>query len=386
METRFLDTFRGLAAMYVMIYHARWLLWEGFSEGYALHPESYSFIEKAQVYFFSLFKYGHEAVLMFFVLSGFVIHLRYSKLLAAGKTAFDGLDFFKRRALRIFPPFLVALVITYAIDMVIMSKGYIDHFSDTRVSVITNIINPDHSLGTLLGNLVFIMSIYVPVWGTNTALWSLSYEWYFYLFYPLLFLFSRRSPWISTIAVLLLFMMSQTFGLGILLLDKVFFYLLAWWLGAILADIYTKRISVRFKHVMPFVLLLPVLPIIEDLDQWFIKTYLDVFWSFYFFGLFAVFFWLEEKKIRVKILERLGFLGDFSYSLYVTHFPILVLMSGMLIASHGKLPKTFAFVYIGIFITLIVALLINFVAERPFIKRKAIKQSINKEVDHQIQK
>ena len=78
----FLDGFRGLAAFYVMVGHARWLLWEGYSQGFQKHPESYTAINKALMYFFSLFKYGHEAVLFFFVLSGFVIHLRYAKRIA----------------------------------------------------------------------------------------------------------------------------------------------------------------------------------------------------------------------------------------------------------------------------------------------------------------
>ena len=34
------------------------------------------------MYCFSLFRYGHEAVLFFFVLSGFVIHLRYARRMA----------------------------------------------------------------------------------------------------------------------------------------------------------------------------------------------------------------------------------------------------------------------------------------------------------------
>ena len=35
----FLDGLRGLAAFYVLVGHARWLLWEGDTQ-YAAHPES----------------------------------------------------------------------------------------------------------------------------------------------------------------------------------------------------------------------------------------------------------------------------------------------------------------------------------------------------------
>jgi hypothetical protein len=42
----FLDGARGLAALYVLIGHARWLLWEGFADGYLKHPEQYPFFSK----------------------------------------------------------------------------------------------------------------------------------------------------------------------------------------------------------------------------------------------------------------------------------------------------------------------------------------------------
>ena len=78
-STLFLHGIRGLAALYVVVGHARWLLWEGYSGGYIKHPEKYTFFEKIQVYFFTSFKFGHEVVLLFFVLSGFVIHLSSNK-------------------------------------------------------------------------------------------------------------------------------------------------------------------------------------------------------------------------------------------------------------------------------------------------------------------
>ena len=117
-ELRFLDGLRGLAALEVMVGHARWLLWEGYSTGYLKHPDTYSIFGKVLVYFFSAFRYGHQAVMFFFVLSGFVIHLRYAQ-----KIQTDGLDakfdfwrFIKRRAKRLYPPLILAMVITLLCD------------------------------------------------------------------------------------------------------------------------------------------------------------------------------------------------------------------------------------------------------------------------------
>src|SRR5260221_14339115 len=108
----FLDGLRGFAALYVMIGHARWLLWEGFHEGFSLHPELYNGLEKLVAYSTLLVRYGHQMVMLFFVLSGFVIHLRYSKALHNGSSEpFDLIPFLIRRLKRIYPPLVFALLL-----------------------------------------------------------------------------------------------------------------------------------------------------------------------------------------------------------------------------------------------------------------------------------
>jgi peptidoglycan/LPS O-acetylase OafA/YrhL len=71
----FLDGLGGLAATYVMLGHSRWLLWEGYRDGYQKHLVSHTTLATIQICFVSLFKYRLEVVLFFFALSGFVIHL-----------------------------------------------------------------------------------------------------------------------------------------------------------------------------------------------------------------------------------------------------------------------------------------------------------------------
>lgn len=149
----FLDTLRGFAAIYVMVGHARWLLWEGYSEGYQLHPETYSAYNKLLMYFFSLFKYGHEAVLLFFVLSGFVIHLRYAKNFQRfGEFRFEFFSYLSRRFWRIVPPLLLAIFITFLLDSIGGYQGYKIYFNQTNYTVMNENIFSHHDWGTLLGN------------------------------------------------------------------------------------------------------------------------------------------------------------------------------------------------------------------------------------------
>ena len=187
----FLDGLRGLAALYVLVGHARWLLWEGFSTGYATHPDHYSLAGKLLVFGLALFRWGHEAVLFFFVLSGFVIHLRYATGLKrdpAYRFGFAG--YLARRARRLYPPMLMALAITWTLDTLGARLQLPTFLHTSAYPVINANIGSDHSLRVLLRNLVFIMN---PVFGSDGPLWSLNYEWYFYLLYPLVFLIERRS-------------------------------------------------------------------------------------------------------------------------------------------------------------------------------------------------
>src|SRR5688572_13305266 len=68
-----LDVLRGLLAIFVVAHHARWLCWIGQAKWQAMeHPWWSSTLANLS----AVFRYGHEAVMVFFVLSGFLIHLR----------------------------------------------------------------------------------------------------------------------------------------------------------------------------------------------------------------------------------------------------------------------------------------------------------------------
>jgi peptidoglycan/LPS O-acetylase OafA/YrhL len=61
-----------------------------------------------------------------------------------------------------------------------------------------------------------------------------------------------------------------------------------------------------------------------------------------------------------------------SYTLYVTHFPILILLSGWLMSRsvQGELPPHLGWVIAGVPLTLILGYAIHRVAERPFLPRR----------------
>jgi peptidoglycan/LPS O-acetylase OafA/YrhL len=144
-----LDSIRAFAAVYVTLGHV-------FAQNLKFGKFDFGII----------FRFGQEAVIIFFILSGFVIN--YSFTLSDDKTL---KTFFFKRFFRIYIPLIFIYILS-----VILNYLYTHEFS----------IN----LYQLLGNIFMLQDINIlkenvivsPFLG-NLPLWSLSYEWYFYFIY-----------------------------------------------------------------------------------------------------------------------------------------------------------------------------------------------------------
>jgi len=99
-----LDAMRGVAALVVVLYHALgvapqtafhgWQWWLPTVAAYVVH-------------------FGYAGVYLFFVISGFCIHLHWARARAAGveQPIIKFSAFWKRRVRRLYPPYLAALVL-----------------------------------------------------------------------------------------------------------------------------------------------------------------------------------------------------------------------------------------------------------------------------------
>jgi peptidoglycan/LPS O-acetylase OafA/YrhL len=368
----FLDGLRGLAALYVMLGHARWLLWEGFSDGFALHPERYSLLGKVGAYASLALYYGHQAVILFFVLSGFVIHVRQAQRLQQERTArLDVRRFMVRRFWRIYPTFFFALLATLVIDQVGIAQGYSIYSGNTPYDLINRNVKPDFSLPVAVGHLLLIPD--VPAWGSNGPLWSLRVEWWFYLLYPLVWVVRRRSLRLATVIVGGLCFLSFFPSLwAFSSLPIVFGAFPAWWMGALLAELYAGNLPVKFVQVAPLAVLFLILPLLVAPFVQLNATVQDFVWALGFTGLLAACFAWQGRKGSLRVLERFRWLGDISYSLYVIHFPLLVLLGGWLMSRtpDGTLPQGFEWVAIGALLCVVAAYAVHRVVERPFFPRQ----------------
>ena len=133
------------------------------------------------------FRYGYSAVGLFIVLSGFCLMLP----VVNGKAALKGgaLQFFKRRARRILPPFYCAVGLSLLLIWLV-----IGHKTGTLW---------DGALPVSPKSILSCLLMLQDVWfrgKINTVLWSIAVEWRIYFFFPLLVLAYKRFGVVKTTA------------------------------------------------------------------------------------------------------------------------------------------------------------------------------------------
>src|ERR1041385_7839395 len=100
---RGIDALRGAAALGVVLYHA-------VEQGQKVLPNNVLQYPIRTVQFASSF--GYIGVFLFFVISGFCIHLQWARAKAAGtEPEIHFTSFWKRRIRRLYPPYIIALLL-----------------------------------------------------------------------------------------------------------------------------------------------------------------------------------------------------------------------------------------------------------------------------------
>jgi peptidoglycan/LPS O-acetylase OafA/YrhL len=316
-----IDAMRGFAALLVAYFHCRQVEWVGMQAFHQSVGHAFSLNSIAAYLTFPI-AWGSAGVPIFFVISGYCIH-RGGALRLAGNPAYrlDTGNFWVRRFARIYPVLLAALVLTFALDWFSLQLPPVSH----KIREI--------GLQAFLVNLFSLQGVAGKTFGSNGALWTLSLEVQFYAIYPLLFALRRRIGMTSVLAIVAVINVVSAYVLE--RHDIQFFtsYWFSWTLGAWIADARARRAPQARSSVWLYALA---------------AGFVALGCAAFHFGQYGAFqLWAIGFAFYLyKALERgnadrgpafgtrlLGRFGDFSFSLYLIHLPIFVLLSSLLFRS-----------------------------------------------------
>ena len=301
----FLDLVRWSAAFFVLVGHAR-----GFAlPNYADVPD-HSIIEKA---LYAVTGLQHEGVVLFFVVSGFLVGGPAWEAIAAGK--FGGVRYFANRFTRIYIVFIPGLVLSILIGNIGTTW-----FADTRA--FASIPNQLWSAGAAICHAACLQGVYCSVVTSNPPLWTLSYEWILYMIAPVFFAAAYASASTMLRSVMLL---ALAVGAAAVIPSHFLWSWVAIWMIGACAYRFMSRgglppgAGVAAGAAAALSLALSRTHLVEPI-------WTDVAIA----SAFALALSCGQVLMFNPLPRLMDRLGDFSYSLYVTHLPIVVLVAALL--------------------------------------------------------
>jgi len=293
-----LDCARAAAAIYVVIHHVA--LTRGWGNGLTGAP----------------FRFGQEAVIVFFLLSGFLIF-------ANEKDRATSLGYYYRRIRRIYPALLVALVVSTA---VFWTNGTLaENFSlrDLRLTLLNlqdiSALKPGVLVDPYLG---------------NDPLWSLSYEMAFYLVFPAVLAAWKRGKTATTAAVGIVCTLAYlSFLYAPNHFSLIASYFLVWWCGAMAAEAYMRgaRSFAGMALAVSLLALLTAASLLGVILQTYAGPGVHPFLEFRHFGVSLLVILVGFSpigRIAASIASRFAkpakAVSAISYGIYVLHYPLLI--------------------------------------------------------------
>jgi peptidoglycan/LPS O-acetylase OafA/YrhL len=355
----FLDGLRGLAALYVVFFHV-------------YHPLADDVLRDGALRWAMVWAAaGRYAVAVFIVLSGFVLMLPVTR--SSNGALNGGLSgFMRRRARRILPPYFASLALSLLLVWLF----------ERTLSVAGrygNALLPAFNIDTLAAHALLLHN-FSDAWifKINSALWSVATEWQIYFLFAIgLLPLTKRIPvWVCVpIGVLAGVLIHVALGVT----SAASF----WFIGLFAMGMLGSELTFgRSRWPLPWLVLAALsfgafvlaFVLIESelvrVGQTFSMLMLDLL-----IGITTLCFilagvqrpglthWLEQPFFRA--------LGRFSYSLYLTHFPVLTIADALLRDLQiGPGAHLAGMLLLGVPIAIVLSIAMYWLAERPMIHRR----------------
>lgn len=345
----YLNGLRGWLALIVINEHFLKILAPLATLDEALKPSNSSAIHSLVFPPFNLMSNGAWAVAFFFVLSGFVISASYFKVSGDERNILSKVF---ARYLRLAIPIFFSLLIIYIFNLLVridineMMIFYQFNFkiNDIDLSSIWVVIEKG-----------FFGAIFQGDYNSNPALWTMGYEFIgsVILFFIMAFFNQVKSfkyyfPLRILTYLFLIYLFKSSLLLGFIL-------------GMLAADLYNKKEVFNYLSLMKKVWSVPILVaglfmvgymiqspsnslyshVITNLDLEFLilSEYIINIW-----GSFLLLIFLLFNKYSQRILSKPFslFLGRHSFSIYITHFPVILWVTYTMGFDHSPSAKVMA--------------------------------------------
>jgi peptidoglycan/LPS O-acetylase OafA/YrhL len=351
-----LDGIRGLAALYVVVNHVFLRTFPGYPVDHA-------------PFWAAWFIYGRFAVVVFIVLSGFSLALspaRHGWRLDAVSR------FAQRRARRILPPYWAALAFSLAVAWLIVPQPG-NGIPDIK-SVLVN--------GLLLQNIVAAHS-------PNAAFWSMAVEAQLYIAFPLLLLVVRRWGAIVMLAAVTLIVAAvgvvgpHVAHLDVFVIRSAPDLAALFAVGVVAAGIVGAGMA-RRSWPWPRLALAAAAPVLVTIWwQGSVWTLDHLYWVDLALGpaiaclLAGLATGRPAGLLKVLDARPMRSLGSCSYSLYLTHAPIVAIVCERIVAGRvGKgVPAFLVSLALVLPLTIVFARLFAAVFETPFRTRRSASRT-----------
>lgn len=302
-----LDVIRFLAAFAVVCVHVRSSFFMTYS---MLEPSSQNIF--TQIFFF-FNSFGAQGVLVFYILSGFLVGGKASDRMIKGESGLS--DYIIDRSVRIGMPLAASLILIWIVDHIVplgLSQG----------------LSAVHDMKCFMGNFFGLQGVLVG--DAGGTFWTLAYEIWFYVLLGAIMAVTGKSSW--TVRVAGLFFLFIT----ILVYSQLEFeWISILFLGMIAYCLSKEKISRRlfiFSLICAAILFcannFAAPTLVKDRVNLAVPPSL-IHILLGIFSLICVAYVVNHPPktcIGIKINKCGTWLASFSYSLYITHFQAIRLM------------------------------------------------------------